>query len=112
MKVYVTGELRASRSEMLLAPPIGGGSLQITHLLHTGAPVKKGELVMEFAPTDGSDGWMTPLAHRQFYPQELEALLHYNGFAITAGHGDFVGGPLASSSATMILHCRPRRRGS
>jgi HlyD family secretion protein len=52
MKVYVTGELRASRSEMLLAPPIGGGSLQITHLLHTGAPVKKGELVMEFDPTE------------------------------------------------------------
>jgi HlyD family secretion protein len=52
MKVYVTGELRASRFEMLLAPPIGGGSLQITHLLHTGAPVKKGELVMEFDPTE------------------------------------------------------------
>ena len=52
MMVYVTGELRASRSEMLLAPPIGGGSLQITHLLHTGAHVKKGELVMEFDPTE------------------------------------------------------------
>jgi len=52
MKVYVTGELRASHSEMLLAPPIGGGSLQITHLLHTGTPVKKGELVMEFDPTE------------------------------------------------------------
>jgi multidrug efflux pump subunit AcrA (membrane-fusion protein) len=52
MKVYLTGELRASHSEMLLAPPIGGGSLQITHLLHTGAAVKKGELVMEFDPTE------------------------------------------------------------
>jgi multidrug efflux pump subunit AcrA (membrane-fusion protein) len=52
MKVYLTGELRASRSEMLLAPPIGGGSLQITHLLHTGAPAKKGELVMEFDPSE------------------------------------------------------------
>ncbi len=37
---------------MLTAPPIGGGSLQITHLLHTGAPVKKGELVMEFDPSE------------------------------------------------------------
>ena len=52
MKVYVTGELRASRSEMLLAPPIGGGALQITHLLHTGTAVKKGDLVMEFDPTE------------------------------------------------------------
>jgi HlyD family secretion protein len=52
MKVYLTGELRASHSEMLLAPPIGGGALQITHLLHTGAAVKKGDLVMEFDPTE------------------------------------------------------------
>jgi len=52
MKVYTTGELRASHSEMMIAPPIGGGALQITHLLHTGTPVKKGELVMEFDPTE------------------------------------------------------------
>jgi HlyD family secretion protein len=52
MKVLLTGEVRASHSEMLTAPPIGGGSLQITHLLHTGTPVKKGELVMEFDPTE------------------------------------------------------------
>src|SRR5580693_5739732 len=52
MKMYETGELRASHSEMLIAPPIGGGALQLTHLLHTGAPVKKGELVMEFDPSE------------------------------------------------------------
>ena len=52
MKVLVTGELKASHSEMLTAPPIGGGSLQITHLLHTGSVVKKGDLVMEFDPSE------------------------------------------------------------
>ena len=52
MKVFVTGELRASHSEMLTAPPIGGGALQITHLLHTGTAVKKGDLVMEFDPSE------------------------------------------------------------
>ena len=52
MKVYVTGELRASHSEMLTAPPVGGGALQITRLLHTGAAVKKGDLVMEFDPSE------------------------------------------------------------
>src|SRR4029077_8447421 len=52
MKVYVTGELRASHSEMLTEPPIGGGALQITHLLHTGSLVKKGDLVMEFDPSE------------------------------------------------------------
>jgi multidrug resistance efflux pump len=52
MKVLATGELRASHMEMLMAPPIGGGVLQITHLLHTGAAVKKGDLVMEFDPSE------------------------------------------------------------
>jgi HlyD family secretion protein len=52
MKVFTDGELRASHMEMLTAPPIGGGSLQITHLLHTGTAVTKGELVMEFDPTE------------------------------------------------------------
>ena len=52
MKIYVNGELRASHSEMLTAPPIGGGALQITHLLHTGTEVKKGDLVMEFDPSE------------------------------------------------------------
>jgi HlyD family secretion protein len=52
MKVNVTGELRASHSEMLTAPPIGGGALQITHLLHTGTVVKKGDLVIEFDPSE------------------------------------------------------------
>ena len=52
MKVYVTGELRASHSEMLAAPAIGGGALQLTHLVHSGLPVKKGDLVMEFDPSE------------------------------------------------------------
>lgn len=52
MKVFVTGELKASHSETLTAPPIGGGALQLTHLLHTGTVVKKGDLVMEFDPTE------------------------------------------------------------
>jgi multidrug efflux pump subunit AcrA (membrane-fusion protein) len=52
MQVFVTGELRASHSEMLAAPTIGGGALQITHLLHTGSAVKKGDLVMEFDPSE------------------------------------------------------------
>lgn len=52
MKVYATGELRASHAEMMTAPPIGGGALEITYLLHTGTPVKKGDLAMEFDPTE------------------------------------------------------------
>src|ERR1700722_3886098 len=52
MKVRANGELRASQTKILTARPVGGGALQITHLLHTGAAVKKGDLVMEFDPSE------------------------------------------------------------
>jgi len=50
--VHAEGELRASHMESLTAPPIGGGALQLTHLLHTGTRVKKGDLVMDFDPAE------------------------------------------------------------
>jgi SAM-dependent methyltransferase len=62
---------------------------------------------MEFMPKDGSSSWMTPLAHRQFFPQELEALLHYNGFRIHRVVGDFDGEPTTETS-TLVYHCRRR----
>lgn len=52
LKVYTTGELKANHSVTLSAPPIGGGSLQITNLLHTGTRVKKGDVVIEFDPSE------------------------------------------------------------
>jgi SAM-dependent methyltransferase len=51
---------------------------------------------------------ITPLAHRQFFPAELEALLHYNGFAIEARFGDFEGGPLRGDSESQVLVARRR----
>ena len=67
-------------------------------------------VAMEFTPEDGSEPWMTPFAHRQFYPQELEALLHYNGFAIVDRWGDFFRAPLTAKSERMILRCRRAKK--
>ena len=50
-----------------------------------------------------------PLLHRQFFPAELEALLHYNGFAVEAVYGDFERGPLTKKSESQIVVARPRR---
>lgn len=52
LKVVVTGELRANHTITLTAPPVGGGALQITRLSHTGAVVKKGDIVIEFDPSE------------------------------------------------------------
>jgi multidrug resistance efflux pump len=45
--VYTVGDLRASRSVQLAAPPMGG-QLQIVQLADTGATVKTGDIVVEF----------------------------------------------------------------
>src|SRR2546426_12846519 len=52
LRVITTGELRASHAVALTAPPVAGGALQITRLLHTGTPVKKGDIVFEFDPAE------------------------------------------------------------
>jgi SAM-dependent methyltransferase len=58
---------------------------------------------------DPARAWMTPLAHRQFFPQEWEALLHYNGFEVDKVEGDFHGGPLDRTSDVMVWYARARR---
>jgi len=38
---------------------------------------------MRFEPFDDPKAaWSVLLAHRQFHPQEIEALFHYNGFQV------------------------------
>jgi SAM-dependent methyltransferase len=64
------------------------------------------------APEQISEPFMTPLAHRQFYPQEMEALLHYNGFEVKELYGDFEQGPLVQSSDVMVWHVTPSARGA
>ena len=65
---------------------------------------------MSFSPiAEPEQEFMTPLAHRQFFPREWEALLHYNGFEVTNLFGDFHGGPFDRSSEVMVWHCRAKK---
>jgi len=62
---------------------------------------------MEFEPVGHPEqGWVTPLAHRQFFPQEWAALLHYNGLVVEKVEGDYHGGPLTKDSDVMVWHTR------
>ena len=45
---------------------------------------------------------------RLVYPQEMEALLHYNGLAIREAYGDWDRRPLTGASPRMIYVCRLR----
>jgi len=50
------------------------------------------------------------LAHRQFFPSELEALLHYNGLDVEARYGGFRGEPLGPDSDSIVMICVRARR--
>ncbi len=45
------------------------------------------------------------LSHRYFFPMELEALLHYNGFEIVGRFGDFEGGPIDKDADAQVIIC-------
>jgi SAM-dependent methyltransferase len=64
-------------------------------------------VTMELTPKKSpKDAFVVPLAHRQFYPREWEALLHYNGFDVERVHGDFTGGKFDNASDVMVVHAR------
>ena len=66
-------------------------------------------VMMEFSPVEGRhEPFATPLAHRQIYPLELEALLHYNGLELVEAAGGFDGARLDRDSDTMVCTCRAR----
>lgn len=48
------------------------------------------------------------VALRYVFPQEIEALLHYNGFAVQARFGSWQREPLTATSREMIFVCGPR----
>jgi hypothetical protein len=51
---------------------------------------------------------VTRIAVRYTFPQELAALLHYNGFTIIRQYGDWNLEPLSAASPSIIVVCRKR----
>lgn len=51
---------------------------------------------------------VAPLSLRYLYPQEMEALLHYNGFTVLERYGDYDSGPLTNKSRMQIYVCKKK----
>jgi SAM-dependent methyltransferase len=60
---------------------------------------------LEFSPVDGSPPWVVPLHHRQFFPQEMAALLHYNGFPDVVWTADFRDAPPDGNVDSLVASC-------
>ncbi len=51
---------------------------------------------------------VAPLSLRYTFPQELETLLHYNGFTVVERYGNTDSSPLTNDSRMLIYVCRKR----
>ena len=61
-------------------------------------------VMMDFEhPSNPKRSFCTPLTQRHFFPAELEALLHYNGFSIVSHHGDFAGKPIGRATESQVI---------
>ena len=58
--------------------------------------------------TDPEEVHIVPLAHRQFFPAELRALLQLGGFEVLRVDGGFGREPLDSYAESQVVLCRPR----
>lgn len=72
VRVNARGELRATRTAGVSAPPIAGGKLQIVKLLKTGTVVKAGDVVVEFDPSEQE---YNLAQNRSDYEQAEEAIV-------------------------------------
>lgn len=62
-------------------------------------------VTMEFTPVGGGAPFSVPLTHRQFFPRELEALLHYNGFGQVMYTADFGDLPPDDDTDSLVVRC-------
>ena len=65
---------------------------------------------LHFAPIDGSEPWELLLTHRQFFPQEMRALLTLHGFDKQQWFADFGDSAPSALSDVMVVRCQPGRR--
>lgn len=66
---------------------------------------------IELTAPDGSGLRTMPLTHRQFFPREMEALLHYNGFEQIFFTADFTDLPLDRHVDSIVVRARLKSAG-
>jgi SAM-dependent methyltransferase len=73
-------------------------------------PVRQLLLVTTRFTPEGGRPWTVPLTHRQVYPREMEALLHYNGFTDIQLTADFSDAPADHLTDSVVVSCRAAGR--
>lgn len=71
-------------------------------------PIRQVLLIESELRPAGGRPLRVPLVHRQWFPRELEAVLHYNGFEAIRFSADFTDEPPGDDVDSLVVSCRPR----
>jgi SAM-dependent methyltransferase len=85
--------------------PDGGGTIEVTENNHYDAKLQINTVHLYFKMPDGSVG-RAELALRIWYPQEIDAILKYNGLVVEQKFGDFDQSPFESGSPRQVFVTR------
>ena len=89
------------------ADPGGSGLVGATHHARYDRASQILDASMEYVFSDGTTT-RDRLRMRMYFPQELRALLHYNGFRVVKAYGDYEESRLESDSERQLLVCELR----
>jgi len=103
---YFTRETGARRTVTEYQDPDGRGLVVITEDNVYDRATQVNRIKWHFSIGGREDSMVEELNMRIFYPQELDALLKYNGLPVEAKYGDLDGSPFRSDSPKQLVVCR------
>ena len=86
--------------------PDGKGRIVVTGTKHYGAATQVNRGIWRYTNPDTQESWEMPFDLRMFYPQEIDALLRYNGFAIENKFGWYDESPYGDASPKQLIVSR------
>ena len=100
---------RSERYEVMkLEDPETSLEASIEETIHYDAESQVNRVKWYYSVGPNRDVKVDELNMRCFFPQELDMLMHYNGFEVTQKYGNFDKSPFKSSSPKQILLLRTR----
>jgi SAM-dependent methyltransferase len=87
------------------AAPDGSGTVSLTER-HVYAPDTQINHIDIFHELPDGPALVADLEMRMYFPQELDALLKYNGFAVEHKYGTYDGRPFDAESTQQVVVCR------
>jgi SAM-dependent methyltransferase len=85
--------------------PDGGGKIVVTETYVYEPDTQIKRVTTWFSFPGNQDPVPKELDMRMYFPQELDALLEYNGFVIDQKYGDYLGAPFSHESTKQLIVC-------